>query len=139
MPPSTRYQSVKRKPLATGSNPSLRIARSHSTLWRPWSPVITGGSEYERSLYKFPWLASEATYGPTYDDLEGGLSPMPEPPSCSDDSERLINTEADNRTSQELEDKSGSGDTEEEQCSESNLVRNFDFCSGGSLANLDDR
>lgn len=67
----TQYHAIPRKALPDRSGGSLRIARSHSTLWRAWSPRLEPTSEYERSLYKFPWLASDLDCGNGYDDLEG--------------------------------------------------------------------
>lgn len=98
------YHAIPRKPLPNGSSPSLRIARSHSTLWRPWSPRLGSTSEYERSLHKFPWLAHDVEYGNGYDDLEG-YAPVPEL-SCPDEFDvRLIPTvmEVEPRSSQQGE------------------------------------
>lgn len=67
----TQYHAIPRKSLPDRSDGSLRIFRSHSTLWRTWSPRLESTSEYDRSLYKFPWLARDVECGNAYDDLEG--------------------------------------------------------------------
>lgn len=87
----TQYHAIPRKPLPNRSSPSLRIARSHSTLWRPWSPRLGSTSEYERSLHKFPWLAHDVEYGNGYDDLEG-YAPVPELSHPDEFDARLIPT-----------------------------------------------
>ena len=83
------YHVVPRKPVPNRAGSSLRIARSHSTLWRPWSPRLGSMSEYERSLHKFPWLTDESEYDNIYEDIEGGYSPVPQIASrLHDDSAR---------------------------------------------------
>ncbi|ROT36120.1 MFS general substrate transporter [Sodiomyces alkalinus F11] len=83
--------SISRKPVlpvpVPGREPSLHrtLARSHSTLWRPWSPGVASLSEYERSLYKYPWLSGGGAEQAGYQDLEGtgGYSSVPQPTTCS--------------------------------------------------------
>lgn len=69
----TRSFSIPRRPVSRTSTPALALARSHSTLWRPWSPKLPSFTEYERSIYKFPWLDSVCNY----EDLEGGYAVNP--------------------------------------------------------------
>lgn len=71
------YYVVPRKPVPRRTDSSLQVARSHSTLWRPWSPRLGSTAEYERSLHKFPWLSDEPDDGNFYEDLEGGYAPAP--------------------------------------------------------------
>lgn len=70
---------IPRKPLP-GREPSLRrtLTRSHSTLWRPWSPAVASLNEYERSLYKYPWLSGATEDTGDHQDLEGGYYAIPE-------------------------------------------------------------
>ncbi|MBE3049472.1 hypothetical protein IMZ48_44635 [Candidatus Bathyarchaeota archaeon] len=72
------YHVIPRKPVPGRAGSTLQVARSHSTLWRPWSPKLGSTAEYERSLHKFPWLSNEPDYGNFYEDLEGGYSLMPQ-------------------------------------------------------------
>ncbi|KAL2753113.1 hypothetical protein ACRALDRAFT_1083567 [Sodiomyces alcalophilus JCM 7366] len=71
--------SIPRKPLP-GREPSLHrtLTRSHSTLWRPWSPAVTTLPDYERSLYKYPWLGGSTEETGDHQDLEGGYYSIPQ-------------------------------------------------------------
>lgn len=46
--------------------------------------------DYERSLYKYPWLDSNADDGVNYEDLEGGYSAVPHREKYEEDGSRRL-------------------------------------------------
>jgi hypothetical protein len=80
MAASQEAYELPRKPLPSEVPLRRKLTRSHSTLWRPWSPIIATSTlkEYERSIYKYPWLDSEQSNETHYEDLEGGYGSIPQ-------------------------------------------------------------
>lgn len=80
MPVSEDAYELPRKPLASEVPLRRKLTRSHSTLWRPWSPIIPTNTlkDCERSIYKYPWLDSEQNKDTHYEDLEGGYGSIPQ-------------------------------------------------------------
>ena len=93
--PRSQY-SIRRKPVP-GTAPTLSLSRSHSTLWRPWSPKLSSFVEYERSLYKFPWLDNACAY----EDIEGGYAPCPRVEMDEESQSLVTSTNPENQTPSE--------------------------------------
>lgn len=117
--------------MSRSNSPKLSRAGSHSSLWRSWSPMLDGLTNYDKSRRNYPWLAN--------DDMEEGLyetqtsrhsrrlSLLAEVPDTVSQSDRSI------KSTDDLEEQSAPGPLLEPQDGDPNLVSSIQVLAHVSL------
>ncbi|RFN54305.1 hypothetical protein FIE12Z_1431 [Fusarium flagelliforme] len=105
--------------MSRSNTPKLSRAGSHSSLWRSWSPMLEGLTNYEKSRQNYPWLEHDLEDGlhdPATCRRSRPLSLLAEVPDAVSQSDQSI------RCTDDLEEQSAPGPLLEPQSRDPNLV-----------------
>ncbi|KAM0384991.1 hypothetical protein ACHAQC_011828 [Fusarium culmorum] len=106
--------------MSRSNSPKLSRVGSHSSLWRSWSPMLDGLTNYEKSRRNYPWLANddmeEGLYKPQTCRNSRPLSLLAEVPDTVSQSDRSI------KSADDLEEQSAPGPLPEPEDGDPNLV-----------------
>jgi hypothetical protein len=110
--------------MSRSNTPKLSRAGSHSSLWRSWSPMLEGLTNYEKSRQNYPWLehdTEDGLYDPATCRRSRPLSLLAEVPDAASQSDQSI------RCTDNLEEQSAPGPLLEPQSRDPNLVSTHVF------------
>ncbi|KAJ4128959.1 hypothetical protein NW768_007484 [Fusarium equiseti] len=106
--------------MSRSNTPKLSRAGSHSSLWRSWSPMLEGLTNYEKSRQNYPWLARDGMEDGLYDPAtcrrSRPLSLLAEDPDAASQSDQSV------RCTDDLEEQSAPGPLLDPQGRDPNLV-----------------